>query len=68
MPAERRPPFADVPRRWLNIAAVVGGLAGLLLSQAFGWSDVQTFVVTLGIAGVVVALTVWLHRLMHRPN
>ena len=60
MKPERRPPFSDVPRRWLNIAAVVGGVIGLLLSQLFGWSDVQTFIVTIGVAGLCVLLTILL--------
>jgi MFS family permease len=62
MKSERRPPFSDVPRRWLNIAAVVGGVVGLLLSQQFGWSDVQTFIVTIGVAGLCVLMTILLHR------
>lgn len=66
MKSERRPPFSDVPRRWLNIAAVVGGVLGLLISQLVGWSDVQVFVMTLGLAGGCVLLTVLVHRALKR--
>ncbi|MBX3064259.1 MAG: hypothetical protein U0528_19410 [Anaerolineae bacterium] len=61
-----RRPFADVPRRWLTIAVVVGGMIGLLLSQVFHWTDVQTFVVTLVIAGIGAALSAVLYRATHR--
>ena len=61
-----RRPFADVPRRWLTIAVVVGGMIGLLLSQVFHWTDVQTFVVTLIIAGLCAALSAVLYRATHR--
>lgn len=56
-----RIPFDGVPRRWLNLAAVAGGLAGLLVGQQAGWSDVQTFIATLFIAGGGVLLTGWVY-------
>lgn len=60
-----RRPFVDVPRRWLTIAVVVGGMIGLLLSQVFRWTDVQTFFVTLVIAGIGAALSAVLYRATH---
>lgn len=68
MKSERRPPFSDVPRRWLNIAAVAGGIIGLLISLQFGWSDVQTFVMTLGVAGACVLVAVVLHRAINKRD
>lgn len=54
---EPQRPFAGVPRRWLTGAAVVGGIGGLILSQHFRWSEVESFIYTLFIAFGCVAAT-----------
>jgi hypothetical protein len=62
MSDRRRIPFVEVPRRWLYPVVVAGGVAGLLLGQNAGWSDVETFLVTLGLAGGGVVVTAFAHR------
>lgn len=70
MSERRRVPFAEVPRRWLYPVVVAGGVAGLLLGQNAGWTDTQTFLVTLGLAGGGVVLTAYVHRALasRRPS
>lgn len=48
---ETKRPFPEVPRPILTSAAVLGGIIGILLSDRFRWSAVQSFVFTLLIAG-----------------
>ena len=59
-------PFADVPRMVTTMAAVGGGIVGLLLSQAFRWSNEQTFVITLIIAVVFVVIAAFGYRFVGR--
>lgn len=50
-------PLASIPRRPLTIATVIGGVIGLILSQAFGWSIVQSFLYTLMLIGFAILIT-----------
>jgi ABC-type phosphate/phosphonate transport system permease subunit len=61
-------PFLDVPRMVTTMAAVGGGIVGLLLSQVFHWSDVQTFGVTIIIALVFVMIAVLVYRAVRRSD
>ena len=61
-------PFADVPRMVTTMAAVGGGIVGLLLSQAFRWSNEQTFVITLVIVIAFVMIAVFVYRFVGRKG
>lgn len=55
-PPPPRGPFPNIPRRLLNVAAIGGGLVGIILSQVLGWSAIEGFLFTLLIAGGCVLL------------
>jgi predicted MFS family arabinose efflux permease len=59
--------FADIPRTYITIATVTGGIIGLLLTQAFQWDILPTFVITLGLALACVLMTVFVYRSLRRP-
>jgi uncharacterized membrane protein YqgA involved in biofilm formation len=48
--------FSHVPRRVLNAAVIVGGIAGIVLQARFRWGVVTTFVITLALCGLCVGI------------
>lgn len=48
-------PPSPVLRRLQIVVVVIGGIVGIILSRRFGWDDTQTFIVTLIIAGGLLA-------------
>ena len=63
---DNKRPLSDIPRNWLTIAAVVGGIIGITLTQTFHWASIESFIYTLGIAAACVALTVIGYRALRR--
>jgi hypothetical protein len=63
-------PFANVPRRLLTVATIVGGLIGLALSNVLQWDMIQSFVFTLIIALICILITIVGYRTLHadKPN
>ena len=59
-------PLASIPRRLLTIATVIGGVIGLILSQLFGWTIMQTFLYTLMFAGFAILITAVGYRTIKR--
>ena len=64
-PIDQRP-LASIPRRLLTIATVIGGVIGLILSQLFGWTIMQTFLYTLMFAGFAILITAVGYRTIKR--
>lgn len=64
-PVEQRP-LASIPRRPLIMATVTGGVVGLILTQAFGWSIMQSFLYTLMFAGLAILITAVAYRTFKR--
>lgn len=58
-----RRPLSDVPRRAINAAVILGGIAGIVLQARFGWDALTTFLITLGLCALSVALITLLVRL-----
>ena len=64
-PVEQRP-LVNIPRRPLIMATVTGGIIGLILTQAFGWSIMQSFLYTLMFAGLAILITSVAYRTFKR--
>lgn len=59
-------PFANIPRQFITIAAVIGGMIGIVLSDRLGWDDLQGFLYTLIICMGCVFITVIIYSAVTR--
>lgn len=57
-------PLSFLPRRVLNGAVIVGGIAGIALQAQFGWDALTTFLITLGLCALSVGIVAVAYRVL----